>query len=190
MLAGCGAAERVSLLRAEDLPALVARPPRTPAGVIFRTVSSRRIALDDLVAGAARRDRSRRLRAAGFVRAFEATFRSDAGPRGPRDALGAAATAVLFADEPGARRAVAIIAESERELGPLGGDGIVAVPASSLGREAWGFRVSLLAGDAVFYGWHERNVVLLAAMGGRAGAFAEEDAHAYADAVEARARTR
>jgi hypothetical protein len=185
LLAGCGERGGTALLDASDLPALVSAAPTTPAGVPFRTLVTGRVSLDDVVAGTRRGERSRRLRALRFVRAFEATYRSNATDHTDRDALGAAATAVLFADEDGATRALAVLAESGPELVAAGID---RVEARGLGGGAWGFRASFLAGDEVFYGFRERNVVLLVGMGGDASVFDEADAHAYADTVEAQAR--
>ena len=188
--ASCGASGRASFVT-DDLPRLVQDAPGTPDGVDYRTTESHAVTLADIVAGADDAiivTQKRRMRVLGFVRAYGRTFTSNRVATQPL--YGATAVAVLFRDEPGARKGLQLLAQSERRATATVGKNLRPLPPNGLGDGAWGFRAELLDGRLVTYGVRVRNVVLLVAMGGEDGSFVDADARDYARQVKERAGAR
>jgi hypothetical protein len=171
LLAGCGGGDH--RYARDDLAKVVLRPSEPPTGLLYWRLQSGPNMLEkegqESAAGL------RILRPLGFRGDYGSQFvpRSRSAPVQYAESF-----AVLFRDENGARKAVAIFKRRQRRSG----HGVRELDASGLGDDSWALRGVFFPGSppTFFYIWRRANLMIGFALAGKAGAVTEAETRAYA----------
>jgi hypothetical protein len=178
LVAGCGGGDHG--YAREDLPKVVLLPSEAPKGLHYWRRQSGASMLEK--EGQESAEGLRILRSLGFRGDYGSQFvpRSRSAPVQYAESF-----AVLFRDDTGARRALAIFKRRQRRSG----HGARELDAAGLGDEAWALRGVFFPGapPTFFYAWRRANLMVGFALAGKPGAVTEADARAYAGRLDDRA---